>query len=314
MKAKLRKALLLTLSILSVLALAAAIGAFAWFHANDYSLSPGGAMLVYDDIDRFAALGAPAVPSEAELAEYLEAGSAGLDAYAEMYRVSPSSLRRAVEDHPEAYAAPAELAAAIRETEPQLRAAMTRLEELYSSAIFPPTYYLVGDYGAGGANGSVGVLIAAETYHARPEELPCLVMHEIVHFNHAAATPMSYFSDWTNLARAIKEGAADFVAEKTAGCHTNEENHAWGREHEAELWARFSETLSSHDTGEWFWAEPSDPDQPRDLGYFLGYRIVESFYKRQADGRSAIERIMTISDFEALLVESGYAPSKPTAD
>jgi hypothetical protein len=46
-----------------------------------------------------------------------------------------------------------------------------------------------------------------------------------VHFNQMAAAPLPYIRDDSNLARALKEGVADFVAALVSGGHTNPVAH-----------------------------------------------------------------------------------------
>ena len=53
---------------------------------------------------------------------------------------------------------------------------------------------------------------------------------------------------------------------------------------------------------------PEDPKQrPQDLGYFIGYRIVQAFFERVDDQRAAIREIVLMDDPEAFLARSGYA-------
>jgi len=304
--------------------LATLAGAFLWFELFGYALGPNDARIVYEDLDRFAAAAAelPTVADSAGLLQgrYIDAGSRGLGKYGRMYGVTGETLARAMHRLPHLYGAPENLAGRVRETEPAVRRALAEYERIYPRAMYPPVYYLVGNARAGGANSSAGVLIAAELYGGRAGEtdasltrdthmtsdLPCLVTHELTHFNQFVASPIVYVRRWDNLARAIKEGAADFMAELSAGCHINGEAHAWGLPHEATLWEEFRQVLDGDDTGDWFFVRPESGDRPQDLGYFLGYRIVRAFYERAQDKPAAIRRIMNISEYHRFLAESGY--------
>jgi uncharacterized protein YjaZ len=46
---------------------------------------------------------------------------------------------------------------------------------------------------------------------------------------------------------------------------------------------------------------------PNDLGYFMGYRICQSYYEQAEDKTAAIAAILTTKDVNALLEASGYA-------
>ena len=59
--------------------------------------------------------------------------------------------------------------------------------------------------------------------------------------------------------------------------------------------------------GDWLWKKPADPEQPQDLGYAIGARIVEAYYQQASDKRKAAQKIMAITDYPAFLKNSGYA-------
>ena len=44
------------------------------------------------------------------------------------------------------------------------------------------------------------------------------------------------------------------------------------------------------------------------MGYYVGYRIVEAYYRRAPDKRAAVRDILRIQDFPAFLAASGYQP------
>jgi hypothetical protein len=282
---------------------------------------PQAARLEYGDLDRFSAA-YPRLAAEGDTVRFLDAAylseaSDGLRAYARMYQVDAEALAAAVRRHPERYAITAGAGPRIvREIEPDVRFAMARLQDLYPGAVFPPVFYLVGPYRAGGAVQRQGVMIGVEVYATPPADaaadrlglLRHLVAHELVHYQQAAFNPELYQRSNTLLARAIKEGVADFLAELVSGGHTNPVAHAYGERHEAELWERFRGEMMETATGDWFFANPARTGEPRDLGYFVGYRIARSRFRREADPRAGVAALIQISDYRAFLDESGYAP------
>jgi hypothetical protein len=287
---------------------------------------PADVKLSYDDVDRFAAAlerleaGADTV---ATLKRYVSDGTRGFKAYAERYGVNDSTLRAAMRRSPLFYRALRDLPARLRAQEPQIRAGLAKLEALHPGTEFPPVWFLVGGGRAGGQSSRTGVLIGAEITAASADSLTraqlqtprgyrviddmaALVVHETVHYNHFINAPITYSRRWDNRARALKEGSADFIAELSTGRHVNHEAHAYGERHEPELWARFSLALDSSTTN-WFFGRPS-ADVPDALGYFLGYRVVRSYYEGAADSTAAIRAIMRLHDYEAMLRASGYRP------
>ena len=53
------------------------------------------------------------------------------------------------------------------------------------------------------------------------------------------------------------------------------------------------------DLSKWLYQGDRSTDRPADLGYWMGYRICEAYYKRAADKKQAIREILEIKDFEA---------------
>jgi hypothetical protein len=275
---------------------------------------PATARIVYDDLDRFAAAVGTLANARDTLAvldsAYLRMASPGLRAYAARYLLDAEALRAALRAQPDRYRRTAGAAPGlVRRNEAAIRQAMTRLQELYPAAVFPPVYHLVAQHRAGGAVQMEGVLIAVETAAGDADDfgaLVHLVAHELVHYQQAAWDLDGYQRANSLLARAIKEGVADFIAELISGAHINPEAHAYGLRHEAALWARFGTQMHSTATGDWFFVRPRNPEEPQDLGYFIGYRIARSHFARAQDPAAGVAALIQVRDYEAFLRESGY--------
>jgi hypothetical protein len=293
-----------------------------------YTPNPRRAALVVSDVGRFMAL-RPTMSAVTDTATFLDTGyfahgSPGLGIYARMYGRDGDLFVRFLRRNPEYYDSIADLKGRVEAQFTAVHQAFVNFDSLYSRALFPPTYFVVGARGPGGANGYRGLYISADSYGApddaplagpylqKTSKLPHLVAHELVHFNMALASPRSYMRDWSNLARAIKEGAADFIAELVSGDHINARAHAFGLAHEADLWQKFKPDMHGTETGEWFWVTPADSAQPQDIGYFLGYRIVQAWYQRAQGRPNAVADIIRTSDYERFLRESGYDPQPPS--
>jgi hypothetical protein len=298
------------------------------FRAMHYTFDPAKVYFSYDDLDRFRQMYGrlPHTRDTADAIErgYLDGGTRALHVYAAMYHVTSATIEHEVRLRPACYESLQSLAERVRAEEPAISRALAHFKALYPRAVFPPVYYLVGGRRAGGTGQPVGMLIGADHYgresdadsvacpsgesgYHRVSELPHLVTHELVHFNQIAAAPFAHRFD-TNLDRTLTEGAADFIAMLASGDHINAAAHAYGHLHEVELWERFQQVADSQDTGDWFFVRPGNGEWPQDLGYFLGYRIVEAYYDRACDKAAALRRIMGIADAHRFLAESGYSP------
>ena len=65
------------------------------------------------------------------------------------------------------------------------------------------------------------------------------------------------------------------------------------------------------DLTQWLYNQGSSTataDRPGDLGYFIGYRIAEAYYSKQADKIAALRDIIEIRNADDFLTRSGYSP------
>ena len=292
-------------------------------------LDPAAARISTLDVERFSAalekLGGARDTAALLDSLYFAAGSAGLQAYSRLYGLDGAVLSRAIAGRPDLYRrvavdAPRTIAA----QEPRVREAFARLREQYPPAVFPPVWFLVGGARAGGAVQPEGVLIAVEVYTPAGDEaedslandlddLVHLVAHELVHYQQAAADLEGYMREPTLLGRAVREGVADFVAERASGAHINRRAHAWAREREAEVWDAFRAEMDGTATGGWFFTKPARAGWPQDLGYVVGYWIAQAYADRHPE--TAIpDLIRRTTDPEALLEASGYGAVSEARD
>ena len=111
----------------------------------------------------------------------------------------------------------------------------------------------------------------------------------------------------TLLRLTITEGAAEFVAGLVMDHPIRNE---YGEAHEAQLWRELQRDASGKDYEQWIyngWNKDALGERPPDIAYWIGYRIVKSYYERASDKGRALEEILNIRDFPAFLKNSGYA-------
>ena len=60
----------------------------------------------------------------------------------------------------------------------------------------------------------------------------------------------------------------------------------------------------------WMYAGVGTPDKPADLGYWVGYRIVKTYYEHATDKKAAIAALLHIDNASAprFLKDSGWKP------
>lgn len=287
--------------------------------AQQITMDPDQASLETGDLERFAsvmrALQEGGVRDTVAMLEgdYLAHASPGLLAYVEAFDVTASGLASALVSRPAWYQDIDALISVIRHREDELREGFHRLREVFPGAAFPPAWFVVGGHGPRGQASPVGALIGAEGLSHAPERIAPLVLHELAHFQSGMIQGVETYrriydpSHRSLLALALREGSAEFIAWLTTGNHTNPAAETYGLARESELWTSFQKDMRSPDTGDWMWVQPPEADRPPDLGYWIGYRIVSSYYDRAEDKRQAVLDILGLTDFEGFLEKSGYA-------
>jgi hypothetical protein len=284
----------------------------------------------YDDLDRFFVSYDQYMETgdAGAFAPYLEAGSRGLRNFEEHFALTPEKLAARVDKYPAFFASIRKLKPTIQSREGRLDAMFTRLQALFPERPMPEVYFVVGGLLAGGQAGDGNyVMVAGELYLDMPgvdvselsatsrlftpDEIVHIVAHEAAHIIQEEIQGSDrYLSIYTEedkgtlLAYSLREGAANLVAELVSGNHINQRAEAYGLAHEAALWAAFREDAMKTDLGDWFFYQPkTHPEWPRDLGYWMGYRMAARCYEAATDKRAMLLRILDATDPEALLAE-----------
>ena len=253
--------------------------------------------------------------------EYFKKGSVGLQEFLRSKIGNSCNLVTAVEAAPKYYAGLRAQSAKVENYKPQMLASFKKLKEIYPDAVFPNVYFLVGRMNAGGTVTYKGLLIGVEMYGktddasvaelsgwkkssvGRIEEIPFIVAHELVHYQQKYGLDGSELS---LLGKSLHEGSADFIGELIAGGNINPNLHEYGNPREKQLWLEFKKEMNNKDASNWLYQGDKAKDKPADLGYYVGYRIAESYYNKAKDKKQAIKDILEIKDFNAFLKASGY--------
>jgi len=284
---------------------------------------PEAAQLITSDIDNFwtaydRAAKSPN-PGVAFQLQYFDKGTIGLQAF-KRARIDQCALVETVSRHRGFYDSIRSSTLRIGSMKEQMRASFRKLKELYEPAVFPDVYFVIGCQNSGGTTADAGLLIGAEMYGRTPatpaqemddwlkavtkpvELIPHIVAHELIHYQQK----YSQAAKLTLLGASIAEGSADFVAELISGKHINTNLHDYGDTREAELWAEFKSEMDGNKTTNWLYQGEGAKGRPADLGYYVGYKICEAFYKKAASRRQAVKEILEINDFKKFLADSEY--------
>ncbi|WP_158990541.1 DUF2268 domain-containing putative Zn-dependent protease [Mucilaginibacter sp. L196] len=208
----------------------------------------------------------------------------------------------------------------VKTLEPQIRKSLFKLKQIYPEAQFPDIYFLIGNLNSGGKSDTTGLLIGTEIMAADSNSnfenmslpfqkvlvsfglrsIPLIVAHELIHYQQIYLN-----SDLNLLGSAIKEGSADFIGELISGENTNKIPFIYGEQHQKELWLQFKKEMNGSDISNWLY-DKATVDRPKDLGYYMGYKITQAYYAKNKNKKQAIYDILHITDFNLFLVQSGY--------
>lgn len=293
--------------------------------------NPDRAPFVTDDIPRFWAAydKAVAVPPGAQRAaifqsEYFDKATPGMKDWVRVRRASAAGVAGFVTANPKFFAAIRPATYEIAKQRPATVAAFRKFKALYPDAQFPASTFCIGAFYGGGTVSGRSLLMSAEMYTATPQtptdelgrwqklvltpthDLPFIIAHEMVHFQQRYNT-----LDMTLLRACIQEGSADFLGELCSGSvgqFHEREVFPYGNAHERELWEKFQQDMLRFDKQKvWLYSDSGEGKRPDDLGYFMGYKICEAYYKNAADKKQAVHDILHITDFKAFLAASRYA-------
>ena len=280
--------------------------------------APAGPKIQTEDVYRFYKLydATGGHPTAAQLQhDYLDPGTDGLHNLAKVRNITAARIADNIAKHPEIYSDARRCMAALPRVRQRVEVALRKLGRLYPQAIFPPVTIVVGrgkPMGIGSA--ATGLQIGLEALCAirfdnlsAEERFVRVIAHEYIHVQQFPA--LNDDEHPTLLERSIVEGGAEFGAELIAG-HPAEIDSPPFRAatlgHEKEIETAFVADEDSTDMSKWL--DNSTLEKPGDLGYWVGYRIVKSYYQHAEDKRRALRDIIELTDPKMFLAKSGWYP------
>ena len=216
--------------------------------------------------------------------DYIDAGSDGLHHLAEARRVTGEAIAKNLAAHPEMYSDAKRCMAVLPRVRERLQTALLKLGQLYPEAKFPPVTIAVGR-GKPVAIGSpvsgiqVGLEALCATNWLNPnveDRFVHVIAHEYAHVQQARSLVDDEHP--TVLEMSLIEGAAEFTAELVSGEVSNSQFRESTKGRELEIETAFVPDEDKTDISKWLYN--STLEKPGDLGYWVGYRIVKSYYQQ----------------------------------
>jgi hypothetical protein len=293
----------------------AAISGVAQSASSAASGPVAGPVIQIEDVERFyrvydAAGGHPTADQLQR--DYIDPGSDGLHHLAKVRNVSGTAIAKTLTEHPEIYSDAKRCMVVLPQVRLRLQAAMLKLRDLYPDSKFPPVTIAVGR-GKPVAVGSpdFGVQVGLEALCAVQWMNPNIedrfvhvIAHEYAHVQQSLALADDQHP--TVLEGSLVEGAAEFTAELISGEISSYQFVGSMKGHEKEIESAFVSDEDKTDLSKWLYN--GSREKPGDLGYWVGYRIVKSYYQHADDKRRAFREILEMTDPKAFLAKSGWYP------
>jgi hypothetical protein len=271
------------------------------------------------DVDLFyrvfdAAHGRPT--AEALQHDYIDAGSDAVRQFVPNRIVSGSALATTIAKHRDVYDQARGCMHALPAVKAKLEKAFGRLAAIDRNAEFPPVTILVGRNNSGGTTGKSGVLIGLEVACRSSwpqadltERLFHLIAHEYGHVEQSAE--LNDESKPTSVLRqSLIEGGAELIGARISGQASNVHLQRWTRGRVRAIDEQFLAEADSPDISHWLYNGVGTPEQPGDLGYWVGDRIARAYYDKATDKAAALQDLLALKDPRAILAASGWRPGQ----
>ncbi|MFC4762923.1 DUF2268 domain-containing putative Zn-dependent protease [Dyella koreensis] len=246
--------------------------------------------------------------------DYLGPGTEGLHHLMKVRNVTAERIAQAIATRPELYVGARACMAVLPRVRERLDIAFGKLVAVYPESQKPPVTIVIGRGRPLAISGpGDGVQIGLEVICSPigrflspniDDRFVHVTAHEYIHSQQDPG--LSNNEHPTVLERSLLEGAAEFMGEMISGdvAYGAFRESTKGRENEIE--ARFAADTDKTDLSDWF--DNTTADKLGDLGYWVGYRIVKSYYQHAPDKRRAIREIIQMHDPHAFLDKSGWHP------
>ena len=295
--------------------------------AADRSLKPAiwnashspvtGIEIQTEDVARFykiydAAGGHPTI--EQLQRDYLDPGTEGLHHLMKVRNVTAERIAQTIATQPRLYTEAKACMAALPRVRDRLDITFRKLVAIYPESQKPPVTIVVGRGRPLAISGpGDGVQIGLEAICSPigrflnpnvDDRFVHVIAHEYIHSQQNLK--LSNDEHPTVLERSLLEGAAEFMSEMTSGDVAYGAFRASTKGREKEIESRFAADMDKTDLSDWL--DNTTADKLGDLGYWVGYRIVKSYYQHAHDKHVAIREIIQMNDPQAFLAKSGWYP------
>ncbi|MDG4946640.1 DUF2268 domain-containing protein [Weeksellaceae bacterium KMM 9713] len=248
--------------------------------------------------------------------EYFSKGTKGLKDFYKLYINDLDKFTKFVIRHKEFYSSIRNDISNIDDLKERIYSNFESFKSIYPNAVFPDVYFVIGKFQSNGTISKRGLLIGTEIL-CRTENtntknwnkdilrisllrkhIPITVSHELVHFNQSKMED----ENTTLLAKSMREGSAEFIAELISGETDGEYSEFTGKE--IKIWNDFKNDKNKSIWNTWSSWHKASVNRPKNAGYWTGYIICKSYYEQVKDKNKAVLDILSIQNYDDFYVKS----------
>ncbi len=285
------------------------------FGQPNYPTDPEEGQLVFVDVENFLSAYQRLTPQSDTIAllqsEYFDKASQGLKEYISRHGLTPQMLVEAMQSNPEAYESISSFMSNFQPFNSKYTSTLQTFKKVVPTAMFPPTYLLIGANRGIAQASKVGQLVTITRMMGSDEHLLKFIIHELSHFQQVMTVGINQYSalfsqENNMLGLCLREGAAEFVTQMVMNDITQTEALEYLNSHKKALKKRFRKDLSAQDKKFWLWESLDNKEVPKLLGYAIGYDICNAYYTNAPEKGQAMQEILGIVNAEEFLEMSNY--------
>jgi hypothetical protein len=272
------------------------------FGQTNFTKVPANAGFIKTDIVNFWKAFDKIESEKNPFVSYLEEGTIGLKDFIPYRIESASNLLKTVKSRKEDYLILRSRSDSLDRFDTIITTHYKTFKNIYKEAIFPPVYFVIGAFNAGGGVTQNGLIIGTEMAKDDFDNIVYFVIHELIHFNQKY--DKKPIGKSTLLEQSIAEGSADFLASLIM---KKEYKVEYAESRLDELCSEFVSIMNGTKYHGWLYGSKGKKEgRPNDLGYWMGYKITEANYKASVDKSQAVIDILNVKDFKDFMMKSGY--------
>jgi hypothetical protein len=236
---------------------------------------------------------------------FFQKGTDGLKAIRRARNYTSQDYINAINSYPKFWNSVRENILKVEQLSPKLEKGIRNFNEIYPDSKPAKIYFTIGALRTNGTTLDSLVLIGSELALADkntptnefPENLShlrsyfdsepnknivFLNIHEYVHTQQKTTIGNSL------LAQTVIEGVAEFLAEKALDINSPNPQIEFGRENDTAIKEAYTLEMFSPYLYNWIWNSADNEFEMRDLAYYVGYAICDSYYNNASDKKKAI--------------------------